>query len=263
MTALLVSEYRKFTSTRLWWVLLIIMAVYMGMTAGGLAFSYTMSPSQSGPPMDPSRVPELVYTTAASLGYAFPALIGVLAFAGEFRHKTISPTFLATPNRTKVVLAKMVSALPMGFIYGLAGTAASVLAGAAILKLNNLDPLLGHGHTWEIIARSVLALTVWLVVGVALGALLTNQVAAIVTLLVFTQFIEPIARITLATTSWGENVAKFLPGSAGDAIAGGSLYSAMSTGTLLPMWGGVAVLLGYAAFFAIIGRATVLSRDIG
>ncbi len=265
MGPLLKSEYRKFFSTRMWWVLLIIMVAYMGFMAGVMAFTFspTALGGSGGSPMPggDEAIIKTVYTLAASMGYLFPALIGILSLTGEFRHKTITVTFLGTPQRSKVLLAKLIGGVPMGLMYGLAGTFACVGIGAVVLAATGGDPMLTSAVTWEIIGRSVLALTLWLLVGVGIGALIPNQVAAIVTLLAFTQFIEPIARLGLPAVSWGEDVAKFLPGAAGDAVAGGSFYSLMGT-SLLPMWGGVALLLGYAAVFSIIGRFTTLSRDI-
>jgi hypothetical protein len=110
---------------------------------------------------------------------------------------------------------------------------------------------------------SVLALTVWTVVGVGFGALVTNQVAVIVIVLAFTQFVEPILRIVMGLIDWAEGISKFLPGAAGESITGSSLYadSGMSAGLLAP-WLGLVVLLGYAIVFALIGRLTTLRHDI-
>ena len=268
MISLLISEYRKFVSTRMWWVLLIIMAVYMGLTALGIAYVFTVGGEMSGPsgevsPMAASAAPSVVYTTAASLGYVFPALIGVTSMAGEFRHKTITPTLLATPQRGRVLVGKLIAAIPMGILYGVVGTAACVLLGAIVLNNGGVDPQLGSADTWEIIARSVLSTTIWLLVGVALGSVLTNQVAAIVLLLVFTQFIEPVARMLLPLADWGTHVAKYLPGAAGDSIAGGSFFNLMGGSDTLGLGAAVLVLLAYAVFFALLGRVTTLRRDIG
>lgn len=262
MTANLLSEYRKFFSTRMWWLLLIIMVLYMGLTAAALAFTFSPAvASEMGMPEGSGSAVATVYTTAASFGYVFPALIGVLSITGEFRHKTITNTLLGTPQRGKMLTAKMLAGIPMGLMYGVAGTLACVGLGAIVLSNLGADPLLGEPSTWAIIGRSILAITLWLLVGVGIGALIPNQVAAIVTLLVFTQFIEPIARMALPMASWGENIAKFLPGSVGDSIAGGSFYSMMGT-DLLPLWAGITLLCAYAIVFAVIGRFTTLSRDI-
>lgn len=268
MRQVIVSEYRKLVTTRMWWVLLIIMTAYMALTAGMLAALFGMGESGSlgaeGAPvsmMSDEQITAAVYTTAVSFGYVFPAVIGVMSFGGEFRHKTITDTLLAVPHRTRLLGAKLISALPMGLMYGVAGTAGCVAVGAGIFAAFDIDPMLSSGETWEIIGRSVLALTMWLITGVALGAWLTNQVAAIVVLLVFTQFVEPIVRMFLPQLSWGEGVAKYLPGAAGDAIAGGSFFSTVGT-ELLPMWQGVIVLAAYTVVFALVGRLTSLARDI-
>lgn len=262
MGAILLSEYRKFFTTRMWWLLLIIMVLYMGLTAAALAF--TFSPAVAGDmgmPGGSGSAVSTVYTTAASFGYVFPALIGVLSITGEYRHKTITNTLLGTPQRGKMLAAKMLAGIPMGVMYGVAGTLACVGLGATVLSANGMDPLLGDATTWAIIGRSVLAITLWLLVGVGIGALIPNQVAAIVTLLVFTQFIEPIARMALPMAEWGQDIARFMPGAVGDSIAGGSFYSMMGT-ELLPLWAGVILLTAYAVVFAVIGRYTTLRRDI-
>ncbi|MCU0296636.1 MAG: hypothetical protein MUD05_11365, partial [Candidatus Nanopelagicales bacterium] len=113
------------------------------------------------------------------------------------------------------------------------------------------------------IALSVVALVIWALVGVGFGSVLTNQVAVIVVLLVFTQFVEPLLRLLLAQFEATEMVSKFLPGAAGEAIAGSSLYVSSGLAELLLPWQGALVLLGYAVVFTVIGRLTTFRRDIG
>jgi hypothetical protein len=108
-------------------------------------------------------------------------------------------------------------------------------------------------------------MVIWTLLGVGLGSAITNQVAVIVTLLAFTQFVEPLLRMGLGAL-WGgrfSTVGSFLPGAAGEAIAGSSIYSALGGGvTLLSWWQGLIVLLGYVVVFAVIGRLTTFRRDI-
>ena len=96
----------------------------------------------------------------------------------------------------------------------------------------------------------------------AFGSMVTNQVAAIVIILAFTQFVEPIARIGLAAVDGLSGVSAFLPGAAADAVIGASFFSSMGATDLLSRGGGAAVLLGYVVVFATIGRVTTLRRDI-
>lgn len=272
MTAALVTEYRKLVTTRLWWVLLATMAVYMAFLAGIMGFVLAETPEAAGTgmpggeaaaPMSPEQVARTVYTLATSLGYVFPVIVGALAMTGEFRHQTITPTLLAEPRRTVFLTAKMLSSVAVGMLFGVVGTAATVGAGAGVLALLGEPTHLGDPVVLRSAGLSVLALTVWTVVGVGFGTLLTNQVAAVVVILAFTQFVEPILRIVLGQFDALAGVSKFLPGAAGEAVTGSSFYadSGMAAG-LLPPWAGLLVLLGYAVVLAVAGRLTTLRRDI-
>jgi hypothetical protein len=271
MRAALVTEYRKLVTTRSWWVLLLVMAGYMAFLGAIMAFSFTIAQTASGDPtvttdmpqnLDARAVVTAVYTLASSLGYIFPVLVGALAVTGEVRHRTLTPTLLAEPRRTVVVGAKLLSSVPLGLLYGIVGTGASVAAGATVLALRDHPTLLTDGAVLQTIALTVAALTLWCVVGVGFGAALPHQVAAIVVLLAFTQFVEPLLRILLAQFDATAGISRFLPGAAGEALSGGSVYSATGIGDLLTSWQGALVLLAYALVFAAIGRATTFRRDI-
>ena len=78
-----------------------------------------------------------------------------------------------------------------------------------------------------------------------------------------TQFVEPILRTVFALTSWGKGVGQYLPGAAGEAITGGSLYSATGMTQLLShWWAGLLVLLAYGVVLTAVGRLTTLRRDV-
>jgi ABC-type transport system involved in multi-copper enzyme maturation permease subunit len=272
MSAALRTEYRKLVTTRLWWILLLSMAAYMAFLAGIMAFALTQDPasltagvpgSQPGTAMTPEAVAKTIYTLATSLGYVFPVIVGAMAMSSEFRHQTITPTLLAEPRRAVFLTAKMLSSVVVGVLFAVVGTAATLGAGAGVLALLGKPTYLTDPIVMRSAALSVLALTVWTVVGVGFGALVTNQVAVIVIVLAFTQFVEPILRIVMGLIDWAEGISKYLPGAAGEAITGSSFYadSGMAAG-LLSSWVGFAVLLGYAIVFALIGRLTTLRRDI-
>jgi ABC-type transport system involved in multi-copper enzyme maturation permease subunit len=264
----LVSEYRKIVTTRTWWVLLLVMVAYMAFLGAMMAFALTFD-STSGDVttdmpqnLDPQSIITTVYSLPASFGYVLPLLVGVLAVTAEFRHRTLTPTLLAQPDRTRFVAGKLLAGVPMGLLYGVVGTLATVAGGAVAFVFTGADNLLGEGGTWAVIARTALALTIWCVLGVGLGFAMPNQVVAIVVVLAFTQFVEPIARLVLGLNDATASIAQFLPGAAGEAISGGSFYSVTGTGDLLgPVAGGL-VLVGYAVLLAALGRVTTLRRDI-
>ncbi len=265
------TEYRKLVTTRMWWLLLIVMAGYMAFLGAVMGFAFAqgqangMGPASGGdgvPAMGSLDVAMTIYTLAPSFGYVFPVVVGALSVTGEFRHMTITPTFLLEPRRTLVLVAKLVSAVPVGLMFGLVGTLGTAGAGAAVLAITGEPTHLGDPEVVEALARSVLALVVWTVVGVGFGAALPNQVAAVVVILAFTQFVEPILRVVIGQVEALSGAAKWLPGAAGEAIAGSSFFSASGLSDLLGIVPGILVLLGYALVLALIGRFTAFRRDI-
>lgn len=262
------SEYRKLVTTRAWWVLLVVMVAYMAFLGAVMAFSFTIGTGDGTVTTDmpqnlsPRDVAISVYTLAASLGYVFPVLVGTLSVTSEIRHRTLTPTLLAERDRTRLVGGKLLASVPLGIVFGLAGSLATVATGAVVLALRDHPTLLGEGDIQRVILQTVLALTVWCVVGVGFGCALPNQVIAIVTLLAFTQFVEPLLRIGLMQVDALSGVSRFLPGAAGEAVSGGSLYSATGMSDVLDPWQGALVLVGYALVLAAIGRVTTFRRDI-
>ncbi|GAB3490542.1 hypothetical protein [Amycolatopsis cihanbeyliensis] len=117
-----------------------------------------------------------------------------------------------------------------------------------------------------LLARIAAALAVYTVLGVALGALLRNQVAAL--LIVGGYFYAGETALLLIP---GVNAAyPFMPGGAASALTGFSYLAdatASQTGTaatsLLPAPLGALVLLGYALLAATLAIAAPLRRDIG
>ena len=109
MTGLVRSELTKILTTRLWWGLLIGVVIYTGLPAGPRPVSraWTRAPARGSPGLDSASTMRSVYAAAAFNGaYIFALVLGVTGMTGEYRYQTITPTFLATPRRAKVVLGK-------------------------------------------------------------------------------------------------------------------------------------------------------------
>jgi len=268
VTAALRAEIRKVLTTRMWWLLALVLFGYLAFLGAVMAFSLTTDPSSVSSSLgtvdklDGLTIAKTVDTLAVSLGYVFPLVIGALSFAGEFRHQTISPTFLAEPRRGVVLVAKLAGGAMLGAAYGVVGTAGAVLGGLPFLLVKGDGAHLDDRGVLADLVFSVLAMAIWCVIGVGLGTLITNQVASIVVILAFTQFVEPVLRIGLTSVDRLAEAQKFLPGAAAEALAGSSLYSTTGVVTLLDRGWGAVVLLAYAGLFALLGRYTTLRRDI-
>ncbi|WP_345800685.1 ABC transporter permease [Microbacterium sp. AZCO] len=265
------SETTKQFTTSLWWILAIVLLVYVGFTASVLAFVFSASSTGAlpgnGPQIPSEGLAPVLYSSATSVGYVFPLLIGTLAVTSEFRHKTLTPTFLATPRRATVLVAKLVVGILLGVLYGIIGLVAAFAPSAAFLAGYGLDTEITSPDTWAMLARMLLAYVLWVFVGIGIGALVRNQVGAIVGVLVFTQFLEPVARAAASFVEGLSDVTKYLPGAASDALVGASVFavSTATTGnasTPLEWWGGALVLLGYAVVFVVLGWLFSWRRDV-
>jgi len=268
------AEFVKILTTRMWWVLLLVLFGYVALLAVGLAALFggisngsipaDLAGGGAGGP-DADALPPLIYSFGATVGYVFPVLIGALATTGEVRHQTLTPTFLANPRRGGVLTAKVIALFVVGAGFGIVSILASVGTGALTLTAFDVDPLLGESDTWALVGRLVLAMALWAIVGVGLGVLVPSQVAAIVIVLAFTQFVEPLLRLAASFIEWTAKVGQYLPGAASDALVGASFYSMMSpaaAGAVLEWWQGGLVLLAYAVVFTVAGYFVSWKRDV-
>ncbi|CAN5237155.1 hypothetical protein BH11ACT4_BH11ACT4_12480 [soil metagenome] len=269
------SEALKLVTVRLWWVLLLVLLGYVGFTAALLAGLFgalgdQLAASPNAPRLPADTLPQVVYSITSAVGYVFPLILGALASTSEFRYQTLTPTFLATPRRGVVLGAKLVVLAVAGAVFGVVGLVASMGLGGFVLDLTGNDPAWDSSATWSMAARIVLAMALWAVIGVGVGSLITNQVASIVVVLAFAQFVEPILRFGATIWDWTAAVGKFLPGSASDALVGASIFTSLGTGTgtggahvqTLEWWQGGLVLLATAVIAAAAGFFTSWKRDV-
>ncbi|MDR0782761.1 MAG: ABC transporter permease [Propionibacteriaceae bacterium] len=270
MRAAIISEYRKFFSTRAWWILSILMVGgFLLLTLGaGWVIGWQLRTAGRADLVEVlSMWQPVIFGLGIAMGYLFPVIIGALAVTSEYRHNTVVPTFLGEPRRSVVMVAKAIAAVPMGFVVGLLATGSCIAGGSLGLKLGGIPQLVWTSQIALGALQSVLALTVWTMIGVGLGMLITNQVGVIVTVLAFTQLIEPILRIGLSMSRSTAPITKYLPGAASDALGGGhSIFSIIATAgrsgqALTSLQGGV-VLAAYGLVFALVGYLFRIRRSV-
>jgi len=266
MSTAIKAELRKLFTTRLWWLLALVLVAYLVFIGVVMAFSFTVDMEGmggGGAAPDGEELARVIYSLTSPIGYVFPLIVGSLLFTGEFRHKTITASLLAQPSRSVLMGAKLVAAAVVGLVYGVIGTASTVAGSAPILAWRGDGAFLTANSVLVLLGMSVLVMTIWAVLGTAIGSVLTNQVAAIIVILAFTQFVEPIARVALGAWDATSEVARFLPGAAADAMLGASFFAQDTSTDLLSRGAGAAVLLGYVVLFALVGRFVTLRRDVG
>lgn len=253
MRRLIAAEWRKLGSTRLWlWLLLASVALTVVFCL--LAIAFGDDPDNPTPPLSSASGQRTVFSVGFGGAGALVAILGAVGMTTEFRHRTATATFLATPDRGRVVLAKLIAYALVGAGFGAICVLATIAVALPYLDSKGITvSLTGNGIPTTLLAV-VVAVTLYAVIGVGLGAVLRDQVATAAGLLVYLFVVEPMVTRIGELQNW----AKFLPGAASNAFThisqAGQVY-------LTPWLGGV-VLAGYAGVLAAAGLLLTARRDI-
>jgi hypothetical protein len=189
-----------------------------------------------------------------SIGVLFASLLGASSITAEIRYGTIRPTLLATPNRTRVIAAKLAASAIVGIGVGLLAEALTAGIEAAGLAARGIPIALGVADYAQLIAGGALAAGLFAAIGVGLGALVRSQVGALIALCVWVLLIE--------TTLIGNVPAagKFAPAAAAGALAGA--IQTQSASKLLAPAIAALLLLVYTALASAAGIIATAHRDI-
>jgi ABC-2 type transport system permease protein len=266
MTAAVRAEFRKFFTTRMWWGMAIAIFLLGIALAVAFGFIYTITPDPNDPNPAPTGTPlqiaNSVYTAGLGVGYLLTLTIGVMQIGSEYRHKTITSTFLGTPKRAEVMGAKVIALLGIGAIYGVISLVGSVVAGAIVLNARGFAPFPEAG-VFRTLALSLLVLGLWALVGLGAGILIPNQVAALLISVGVAWIVEPLAGFGLSFWTWGrEHIVPYLPSQATSAMVSGVTQGGGRDVHLLAWWGGALVLAAYAAAMAGFGSWRTVRADI-
>ncbi|MEU4579837.1 ABC transporter permease [Nonomuraea sp. NPDC023979] len=186
----------------------------------------------------------------AQQAYVFTMILGILGMAGEFRHRTITWSFLVTPRREQVVVAKLIAYGLAGLVVALLSAVATLVAGLALLSAYG-HPALTADVLW-VLAGAVLSTTLYAPLGVALGALVRSRLVAVVLAALMFMYGD-------GMLGWlAPDVFRWLPTGAARALGG----MRVDGGELLPAWGGGLLFAGYVAVTVLAARLLTLRRDI-
>ncbi|HXO10457.1 MAG TPA: hypothetical protein VN880_20605 [Solirubrobacteraceae bacterium] len=197
-----------------------------------------------------SKQDQLSLFAPGGIALIFSGLAGVLLITSEYRYGTIRPTFLFTPHRLSVLSAKLTAGLLAGLVFGVAGVGLALGIGSLILSARGIPSVLDGGEIALLAGGGLAGIALRGAFGVGLGAIVRNQVGAVIGLLAW-DFVVNGLLFGLAPS-----VGRFMPTTAADALMG------LKTTHLLPPAAGGAVLLGWTLTLALGGLALTLRRDV-
>ena len=243
------TKLRALRSTRWCGLIAVVLIVGVGAVVAGSGTAYHVSAGNTA----------AAGVSTALLGVLIAQLVigvvGVLAFSGEYGTGMIRATLAVVPSRLPVLWAKVIVlvglVLPVTLLCAVvdffAATAIESSRGGSAISLTDPGVL-------RTVAGSSLYLTVVVIIGLALGALL-RKTAAGLSVFAAVFFVIPIVVGTLPHSITG--FAPYLPSNAGGALWGQSATSAHA----LSPWAGFAVLCGYAVVLTALAAWRLRRRD--
>jgi len=259
MQQIIRAEFLKLVYLRSTWVYLLIAALFgaLNTVATGIAIDSGSSPF-GFPNTETTLGVDSVYSNAAG-SYVFALIIGILMITSEFKHGTAIATFLVTPKRNRVLIAKIVTGAITGLFVQLVAFLAAVAAAAAYLATqpNAADPT--TSKLISILIAALLSGAVLGIVGIGIGALIKNQAIAVTGSLIWLFLVEPLL-ITFAPAIGKYLISGAITGMLNLDI-GPNNFNFNSEEFLSP---GIStlLLLSYAIIFAFIAAKMTLKRDI-
>ncbi|MGK5742579.1 ABC transporter permease [Micromonospora sp. URMC 103] len=268
------AELLKIRTTNTWWVFALISLPLWALTllvnwlqsdaltSGNLG---EMPPEQAGQlaaAAHPDSLSANLFTTGQFFGLLIVMLLGIIVVTSEFFHQTVTTTFLTSPHRSAVMIAKLTAAAFLAVLFWVVTTAFNLVAGAAVLESVGVGNQLGNTAAWEAIGLNGLAYLLWGILGVGLGVLIRSQIGATVTgiLLYLGGTIGAAIAISVLAARFGDWINDL------QLLVPSLASSLMVTGAEIPgnppRWAGAAVLIGYAVVTGVVGTLILRRRDI-
>jgi ABC-2 type transport system permease protein len=268
------AELTKVLTTSLWWVFGLIMLPLWAAAVGVNWLTATVAAPGPDAGLSQEQMEQIqasrqainvatnLYTSGQYLGVLLVLLLGAILVTSEYFHLTATTTFLVTPRRERVIVAKLVVGVLIGLLFWAVTTIGNLIVVPFVLQHLKLGTQLGEPAVWRAIGLNALAYALWAILGVGVGVLIRSQLAATLTLagvyligtsgigLVFNLLAEHVAQ-------WFNKLQVLIP-----TVASQLMISGTDLPGNPPRWVGAVVLIGYALVSGVLGTAIMRRRDI-
>lgn len=235
------AERIKLTSTRSpGWLALTVIVLSLGFAAIQAVAALPYS----------TLAPDRAVLGVAMFGVPVLMILSALTVTGEYRTGMIRTTFMATPRRSRVLIAKAAVAMALSGLLGAAMSLGSiVLVGAMVDERQGAQLALTLSGPWRTVAAVTLYAVLAALLAVGLGALLRHSAAVIAVLLLMPFVVEPLLG---ATPGLGSRLGPLLP------FANANAFTEIPWLQTFSMWWGP---VGSAVYFAAVA-ATVFAAAL-
>lgn len=245
MRNLINAEFLKLRTTKAFWAYVASIVAFVPIS---IALSITVGNDQN--PLNTSDGIRGVFS-AASSGGLMAVLLGITMSAGEFRNNTATPTFLITPDRRRVMAAKVLAGGILGAALAVVSAALTVAVATPWLQARGIDVNLLSADVITPIAGALISMALGVIFGIGIGGVIHNQTIAITVIVVWTSIVEALL------TGFVPEVGRWLP--TGASVAMGGTWTSEG---LLPFWVAAVVLTGYGAAAAAAGTRVIARKDL-
>jgi ABC-2 type transport system permease protein len=176
-------------------------------------------------------------------------LFGAVGATGEFRHKTLAPAVLIAPDRVRLVIARLIAYSLTALVFAVAMAVVTFAIGLPLLS-GEPGPQPTSGEYVRVVAGGVLAVVLSGAIGVSLGTLVRNQVAAVVGILVWLTILEPLLSLLIK-----ERASRYLLGPALARLGGGGNHEIGFAVSIL-------VILAWAVVACALALVVDRRRDV-
>jgi ABC-2 type transport system permease protein len=238
------SEWLKLRTLRTTWILAALSIV----TAIAITAVATATVQEG---MSSVERLDLLLTPAPLLVRLFILVLGIMAFANEYRYGTIVPTLAAAPIRTELLGAKLIVLGSFGLVLGAVVTLASIATGVTVLSIVGQPVSVMDGEIPRAIVGTIPFYGICALLGVGVGVLVRQPTIAIGILIPWALFAEQ------ALGAFLPNLVPYLPFTAGE-----QLYAVTTVGEPLDAGVGAALFLTWTAIAIVAGSLMFQRRDV-
>lgn len=250
MIRLVGAELFKLRTARMFWVLLasatglvVIVTALQFLLAGDTALTIEGAPDVVTTESDLRSVLDV-----SGVAVLFTLILGATAVSGEHRHHTIATTYLLTPARWKVIIAKVVGFAVAGVLFGIVVEAAASAVALGWLSVSGATIPFG-ATVVAMLALTPVATGLSAGFGVGIGAAIPNQLGAVLAAIGWVMVVEQLLSGIVP------ELAQWLPFSgAGAALTGANPQLGTAAG--------VGLFLVYLLAVVVLGMQVAERRDI-